>query len=219
MVGQRWVALVSVLVVIGFGLGYWFLGRRFHVGASPERFIQVLDSNGKVLESKWEPYRAPDHFDEDGLSHLKPYVQRLLDSHNWFTTISIFTPDGQHGFALWKQGGVVTANLIVEARKEPAREKRIREFFAGRSIQPSEDYMAGNGGVSDSTRVMSWPITGNADTVTSLAQRIAQELCDIPNHSGLDIQFEEQADERGKYAGLDRITIESGPVVSRRPGH
>src|SRR5262245_7857109 len=66
---------------------------------------------------------APDNYSKNGFDHIEPYVSRLLKPSNHNRFVSIFTPDGKKGFGLTAHGTVVTADITVEWRGEPQREK------------------------------------------------------------------------------------------------
>jgi hypothetical protein len=80
----------------------------------------------------------------------------------------------------------------VAWRQEPEREAAIRAFFGALNIQPTVDYLAGNRGVPDATRMLAFPLTGNPSQVTDLAKRILQELCGVSSSEPLDIHYPER---------------------------
>jgi len=86
----------------------------------------------------------------------------------------------------------VHANLFVDWRKDPPREAAIRAFFSSLAIAPSRDYLAGNGGVPDATRILEYHITGTPSEVTTLTKRILQELCSISPAEALDISYRDK---------------------------
>lgn len=132
---------------------------------------------------------APDHFAINGFDHIAPYVARLLVPTNQFKFLHMFTPDGTRGFGFDAKDGVVHAGLTVDWRKDSQRETDIRAFFSSLGIAPSQDYLAGNGGVSDATRILEYPVTGSTAEVTALTKRILQELCGVSPTEALDIQY------------------------------
>lgn len=135
---------------------------------------------------------APDHFGENGFDHIEPYVTRLLIPSNRFKFLHLFTPDGNRGFGLTARSGVVEAGLNLEWRREGKREKTIRSFFGSLGITPSQDYLAGNGGVPDATRILEYPVKGSTAEVTALTKRILQELCGVSPAEALDISYGEK---------------------------
>lgn len=81
---------------------------------------------------------------------------------------------------------------MVDWRKEPEREAAIRAFFDSLSVEPTEDYLAGNGLVRDASRILSYPIQGDASTITELAKRILEELCGISPEEALNIEYSDR---------------------------
>ena len=135
--------------------------------------------------------KGPDRYTTNGFSHIEPYVRRLVVPTNEFKFLSFFTPDGNRGFGLSAKDGVITADLTIECLTEPEREAAIRAFFASLGVAPSRDYLAADGGVSNSTRFLDFPITGTASEVTALTKRVLQELCSISSAEALDISYDE----------------------------
>jgi hypothetical protein len=136
--------------------------------------------------------KPPDHYATNGFEHIESYVSRLLVPSGRFKSLSIFTPDGNRGFGLFARDGKVEASLYVEQPQEAERETAIRTFFKSMGIDPSQDYLAANGGVPDATRVLSYPITGGTAEVTVLTKRILQELCGMSPTEALDISYGEK---------------------------
>jgi len=132
---------------------------------------------------------APDHYATNGFAHIEPYVSRLLVPTNRFKFLHIFTADGNRGFGFSARDGVVEAGLTVEWRQEAQREAAILSFFSSLGIAPSRDYLAGNGGVPDATRILDYPIKGSPVEVTALTKRILQELCSVSPTEALDISY------------------------------
>ena len=135
---------------------------------------------------------APAHYPVNGFDHVGQYVSQLLVPTNSFKSLSMFTPDGSRGFGLDAQNGVVHATLTTEWRQEVQREAAVRSFFSALGIAPSRDYLAGNGGVPDATRILEYPITGNPAEITALTKRILQQLCSVSATEALDINYTEK---------------------------
>ena len=98
-------------------------------------------------------------------------------------------PTAHAALGLSAKNGVVQAGLTVEWRQEAQRETEIRAFFGSLGITPSRDYLAGNGGVADATRILEYPISGSTADVTALTKRILQELCGVSPTEALDIKY------------------------------
>ena len=154
-------------------------------------FINFTRSNGgRLTFSRWsirfDP--PPHHYESNGLDHIGPYIEQLLVPSHKFKALSIFTADGQRGFGLSARDGLVQANLTVEWRDDPAKEAAIRAFFRDLGATPSQDYLAGNGGVADATRVLDYPLRGDAHEVTALTQRILSDICGVSPGESLNIE-------------------------------
>jgi hypothetical protein len=212
------VVRVLVVSVVGCALAVvcvlYFRGKAAPTSGKPSktRWVTVTDSKGRVLQSGLETYTEPDHFESKGLDHLKTYVQRMAASKNWMSDVTVFTSNGESGFALQKMDGDVTFQITVEWRQQPGQEAKIRAFFKKLGISPTEDYLAGNGGVPDATRVFSWPLPSDPERIETISKEAAKQLCGITDNTPIDIQFQEQKDERGKYAGSGGIDIYSVEV-------
>jgi len=158
-------------------------------------FITFNRSNGGGITFSREGVsisKPPDQFATNGISHMDPYVERLLGSKAPMAFLMIFTPDGKRGFGLTSKEGRVEAGLVIDWRQEPERETNVRAFFAKIGVAPSTDYLAGNGGVNDATRLLSYPVKGNSKELTALAERILKELCNVSENDGLNITFREK---------------------------
>jgi hypothetical protein len=156
---------------------------------------------------------APDHYATNGFDHIEPYVSRLLVPTNRFKFMRMFTPDGNRGFGFSARDGVVEADLTIEWRQEAQREAAIRAFFSSLGVAPSHDYLAGNGGVPNATRILDYPVKGNAAEVTALTKRILQELCGVSPTQALDISYR----EAGKVERRKEKVESEAKVRSRQP--
>ncbi|HEY6228702.1 MAG TPA: hypothetical protein VI282_16405 [Verrucomicrobiae bacterium] len=136
--------------------------------------------------------KAPDRYATNGISHIEPYMQKLVAAKGRMPSLSIFTPDHNRGFGLDRMEGRVHASLVIDARTEAKREAKIRAFFKNLGAEPSSDYLAGNGSVSDATRMLSYPVNGNAEQLTALAEKILTQLCGVSTNEALEISFEER---------------------------
>jgi hypothetical protein len=134
----------------------------------------------------------PDHYLTNGFEHIGPYISRFLTPSHGFKSLGISTPDGQHALLFTARGGKVEAFFSVEWRQKPEQEAAIRKLFKSLGVTPTEDYLASNGGVPDSTRCLMYPISGNADEVTALTKRILQDLCGIIPTEAVDIEYQEK---------------------------
>ena len=71
------------------------------------------------------------------------------------------------------------------------REAAIREFFARRSISPSDDYLAANGGVPEAARILSFPMPRDAALVAQIAADLLREIYRLRDSTALDIRYTE----------------------------
>ena len=126
----------------------------------------------------------------NGLSHIGPYVARLAVPSPDFKSLSLFTPDGQRGCGLDARGGSVKVSFSVAWKTEPQREAAVRAFFRARGIAPSEDDLGGNGGDPTATRMLEYPLSGNAAELTTLTQGILRELCGVSPTEALDVDYQ-----------------------------
>ncbi len=176
-------AFVSVIVVAVVAYFLVFPRNTFISLSRPSGGTVTFSRTGVSFEA------APDHFATNGFDHIEPYVSRLIVPTNHFKFLNMFTPDGTRGFGFDAKDGVVHAGLTVEWRQESQRESAIRAFFSSLGIAPSRDYLAGNGGVADATRILEYPVTGSTAEVTTLTKRILQELCGVSPTEALDISY------------------------------
>jgi hypothetical protein len=180
------VALIALLVVIVLAvIAYISLFPRdtFISFSRPGGGAITFSRTGVSVE------RPPDHYATDGFSYVEPYISHLLVPTNRVKFLHIFTPDGNRGFGLHARDGVVEASLTVEWRQDTQREATIRSFFSSLGIAPSRDYLAGNGGVPEATRMLEYPLNGDTVEVTALTKRILQELCSVSPTEALDIKY------------------------------
>jgi hypothetical protein len=178
--------LIGIVVMAVVAYVLFFPRDTFISFSRPDGGAVRFSSTGVSLEA------APDHYGTNGFDHLEPYIGRLLVPTSQFKFLHMFTPDGTRGFGFDAKDGVVHAGLTVEWRKEPQREAAIRAFFNSLGIAPSRDYLAGNGGVADATRILEYPVTGSTAEVTTLTKRVLQELCGVSPTEALDIKHEDK---------------------------
>jgi hypothetical protein len=180
--------IVIVLVLVAVAAYFLFFPRNtdFVILSRPSGGTVTFSRTGVSFEA------APDHYSFNGFEHIEPYVTRFLVPTNKFKFLNFFTPDGNRGFGFSAKDGLVQASLFVDWRKQPEREAAIRAFFSSLGIAPSRDYLAGNGGVPDATRVLEYPVNGTPSEVTALTRRILQELCGVSPAEALDISYQDK---------------------------
>jgi hypothetical protein len=184
------VALIVFIALILAGVAAYFLffprNADFVIFRRPSGGTITFSRTGVSFEA------APDHYATNGFEKIEPYVTRLLVPTNSFKFLNFFTPDGNRGFGFSAKDGLVQASLFVDWRKQPEREATIRAFFSSLGIAPARDYLAGNGGVPDATRVLEYPVNGTPSEVTALTRRILQELCGVSPTEALDISYQDK---------------------------
>jgi hypothetical protein len=182
------IAAVILVLLAACGVAYCFLvpAHTFIIFRRPD--------GGTVALSRWsiEFEGPPDRYAAGAFDHIESYVSRLMAQPPKSRWVSMFTPSGDRGFALRAFDGTIEAHLTVEWRQEPEREAAIRTFFGSRQISATEDYLAGNGGVADATRLLAYPLKGNSAEVTALTKGILQELCGISASEALNIKYTEK---------------------------
>jgi hypothetical protein len=159
-------------------------------------WVVTVDENGKEKDGHWVDIPEPDSFTSDGFAHIESYVTRLLSSTARFTSLGISTPDGQIALGLWQRGGIPEFSLTVEWRQEPERERErsIRQFFADRGFACREDYLAGNGGVPDATRCLTYSAPPDSEVITRAARDVLHDIYGLRESDALDFSYEEHHD-------------------------
>ena len=177
-------------MAVGGALAY--LGRHPVRITSPWMLVTTVDAHGNPIGAgKWVRNPDPAVVARDGMSRVAPYVARLMASRARFTSLIISTADGQGGFLVIHEHGQARLGLNVEWRSEPKKERDIRKLFAGLGLAPTEDYLAGNGGVPDATRVLTYPVPGDAPHVAALCRRVLHEIYGVADTERLDFTYEE----------------------------
>lgn len=164
-------------------------------------FEVVTDSRGKVLASGWKHNPPPDRYERNGLRNLGPYVKRLLESENWYSSVSISSTDGEKGLLIQKKEDNVSITLCISRSAEPGREVHARAFFEEMGIEPSLDYEIEGISAGEGSQMLEWPVTIDADHLTDLLVRCATEIYSITDEEPIDLQFEECEDEGDRYKG------------------
>lgn len=157
-----------------------------------EYYFISKGKDGAVTISGPEIPPKPDRYNTNGFDSIGPYVSRFLAPSQQFKSLMMFTPGGKRGFMFIARDGRVEAHVMLQRWKGAEKEAIARKFFSSLGIAPSKDYLAGNGGVPDMTRILSYPIQGSAPDVTLLAKRILEELCSISPTEALNITYQEK---------------------------
>lgn len=127
-----------------------------------------------------------------GISHIDAYVFRVLASKSKSSWVNLSTKSGNTAIGIAKHDGNVSLGLTLNVRRERNRERAIREFFASRNISPSDDYLAADAGVPDSTRVLNFPMPRDPAVIADMASDLLRDIYRLRDTTTLDMRFEEQ---------------------------
>jgi hypothetical protein len=172
-----------------------------------------VDENGNPLGPP-ELAPEPDRFRAHGLAQVEPYVARLMASPEGFAALSVFTPDGQRGLGLSRREGVPRINLNVDRLADAEREGAIRAFFTERRLVPEVDHLAGNGGVPEATRCLTYVLPADAVFVATLAREVLVRIYGVGENAALNFSFEERP-LGGKPAAPVRRPVEIHDLVAQ----
>jgi hypothetical protein len=155
-------------------------------------WVVTVDQNGKELgDGRWVDIPKPDSFSKNGFAHIESYVSKLTNSSARYSSLIIATPDGRIAVLLCQRGGGMEFSLSVEWRSEPEREQAVRQFFAEHNLSASLDYLAGNGGVPDATRCLSYPLPSDVQFVSSLTKDVLGQVYQMREQDALGFTYEE----------------------------
>lgn len=146
-----------------------------------------VDKDGNPLGPP-EDIPEPDSV-TNGLAAIPAYVARFIGSTAPFASLSVLTADGSRGCGLTRRDGKMQIFFPVDWRRQPEQEHRLREFFAQRSIAPVHDYLAGNGGVPDATRILMYPLPNSPESVAALCSDLLDSCFGVTSEETL--QFRE----------------------------
>lgn len=155
-------------------------------------WVHTVDQNGQDLgDGRRVDIPEPDRFAEGGFSQIERYVSRLLTSDAKRAALGISTPDEQIAVGLWQRAGIPEFSLTVQWREEPERERLLRQFFAERGFACREDYLAGNGGVPDATRCLTYTLPPDSGMVTQTTRDFLRDIYGLDASDALDFTYEE----------------------------
>lgn len=179
------VIIILSIIVIGFIAYYVFFPKNTFVTIYKKNKSGITFSRTGI---KYE--HPPDYYPENGFEHLYSYISKLLRYSDDFKSLIISTPKGDKALGLDTRAGVLTIGFTVEWKQEPEKEKTIRNYFKRLNILPHRDYLAANGDIPDSTRVLDFNIQGNEKEIIELVKDILKKLCDISEAEALNIYYE-----------------------------
>jgi hypothetical protein len=154
--------------------------------------VEYLDDKGRK-HVYCHSIPEPDHYASNGCSHIETYVTKLLHSTELFFSLMVSTPDGEVALGVLMQQNHLVIGLSVDVTRKPQEEQTLREFFARRNIEPVDDYLAQNGDVPDSVRMLNYPLPTDIKFVTDLAKNLLEQVYGVDEHAALDFAFEESS--------------------------
>lgn len=96
-------ALVGSVLLVLAAYPLFFSGHLFIMIPTPDGGRRTF-GGGKITVDP-----PPDKYEVNGFDYIEPYVVRLLESSASYTSLSMFTPDGERGFSINKRDGVIEA--------------------------------------------------------------------------------------------------------------
>lgn len=63
-----------------------------------------------------------------GFKELNSYIKKLLQSKTSFTSLGMFTLDGEKGFLVWKKNGFIAVNLSAQIIPNDRKEENSSLF-------------------------------------------------------------------------------------------
>lgn len=163
--------------------------------------MKALDSKGQLLSEAWEYKRPPDVFEKNGLAELPAYLERLLASKNWFTSVTAFTLDDEVGISLWKMDGKVQLHESFDKGRSEA-EQLAKALCQERGFPLIDDYKDLSG-----ARYLVWELPCQVETVVEAMRVLAIRVHGIPEDAGLQISLEYHEDQRDKFAEANAVSF------------
>jgi hypothetical protein len=155
-------------------------------------WVVSVDKNGNELgDGKWEDIPVVDSFAKNGFSHLKLYIEKLMQSPKEFSALIISTPNDRTGVGVWKRDGIFRLDIAVNWRSEPELETTVRDFLNSRAVPLVEDYLAGNGNVPDATRILHYDLPQDTDEITSLVRDFLKQVYGLRDEDALNFIFQD----------------------------
>ena len=153
--------------------------------------MNYVDRQGrKTRPSHWVDVPAAARH-PNGLAQIESYVSRVLASNALSSWVGLSTKSGNTAISVAKHDSKLSLGLTVEVKRERSREAAIRQFFASRSIFPTKDYLAANGGVPEATRVLDFPMPDQPPEVAQIAADLLREVYRLRETTTLDIRYQE----------------------------
>ncbi|MBV6458379.1 MAG: hypothetical protein HONBIEJF_01506 [Fimbriimonadaceae bacterium] len=165
-------------------------------------YIKTTDGKGRILEEGWEYEKPPERFEKDGLSHIGPYIDQLLESTNWYSSVTATVIDGDACLLVSKMEGRIEMIEWFDANRKTSAEETARAVCSEQGFPVKQEYVN-----RDRQRCIIWNLPADRSVILSTLQRFAKEVHAIPASAGFELSFQEHADERKKHACQDGISF------------
>jgi hypothetical protein len=153
--------------------------------------VITVDRDGKQIgDGEWVDIPKPEHFATDGFCQIGSYVSRLLAPTSGVASLIIGAFEYDCGLALHNRDGKPQISILIDWRRDLQIEQAIRETFERLGLAPENDYLAGNGGIKDATRVLGYHVANDCQFLTNLCADILERVYKVPRTSGLDFIFQ-----------------------------
>lgn len=183
--------ILSAIALLLIAALLYFARHSIHIRSNWMYVVSVDAHGNKIGRGRWVRNPKPEVIDHNGLGHTETHIARMLTSRAPKSALIISTLDEQGGLLLFAEEKRVRIGLNIEWRDEPKREQAIRQLFRELKVAPTQDYLASNGGVPDSTRIMEYPLSGNAQEIAGTCQKVLKEIYGAGEEEGLKYSYEE----------------------------
>ena len=152
-----------------------------------------LDNGSGITFSKTgiKLEKKPDFYPNNGFDYIASYISKLVTYSTKFKSLIISTKDGEKALGLDSRNGEINVGFTIEWKTHPKEETSIRDYFEKLNIKPHEDYLADNGDMKGSTRLLDYNITRSEEEVTKLVKEILIKLIGITESDELKINYDE----------------------------
>lgn len=147
----------------------------------------AFDEDGNVTGEGWE-FRQPPVTHENGLSQLRPLVQKLLQSKKYSVSFSIFAMDDEGGVGLYKTDGSISVWLSFD-QAEKEDERKSRALLTGFRLKPKEDYLD-----DDGIRRIEYELPADENLIVELLSKVALEIEQMKPSEKVRVTFDEEDD-------------------------
>lgn len=186
---RRWTPFLAgaALLVLGLSL---YVKHLFDRGASM-MVVRTVDDQGQEIGSPRVVFTpAPETVAREGLAQLASYVERLQASPARGTSLLIAPTDERFAVGLYRTEGQTLLNLTFDQTTARSEEAAVRAFFAARDLAPTQDYLAMNGGVPDSTRLLAYSLPAAPAQITELLRAMLRQNYHLREDEGMKFTLE-----------------------------